>query len=522
MTMNALSQTSPHMLEAPDWLTPLVFVIAVAAGTMIRQGRQAAEGATWVARLFFVTALILAGGVMLAGPMRVELAAWGPAKLALLVDPLSALMLVLVSFLGVIVTRYAVNYLDGDPAQATFSRWLVLTLASVLLLVLSSNLLLFTAAWIATSLSLHQLLTFYRERPAAVIAARKKFIISRLADACMITALVLVWRGHGTWEFHELFANPAGPHSGLVAGLLVAAAMLKSAQFPFHSWLPDTLETPTPVSALMHAGIINAGGFLIVRLSPLVTQSPTALNTLALLGAFTALFASVIMMTQTSIKKSLAWSTVAQMGFMMLQCGLGAFALAMMHIVAHSLYKAHAFLSSGSVVNLAKSAWTPVGRPAAHPLVVLGSLAVSIAIGLSVAAAFSFDLANDPGQVLLIAVFIMAMSHLLWTLWSSSMRQRLILRGIGLVVAATAACFALHAGFEHLLAASVPAYAPLRSGVEYAVMILVALLFLAVLVFQSQLPAWASRPAFQRLYVHASNGFYLGTLFNRITQKFIA
>jgi NAD(P)H-quinone oxidoreductase subunit 5 len=522
MTMNALSQTSPHMLEAPDWLTPLVFVIAVAAATMIRQGRQAAEGATWVARLFFVTALILAGGVMLAGPMRVELAAWGPAKLALLVDPLSALMLVLVSFLGVIVTRYAVNYLDGDPAQATFSRWLVLTLASVLVLVLSSNLLLFTAAWIATSLSLHQLLTFYRERPAAVIAARKKFIISRLADACMITALVLVWRGHGTWEFHELFANPAGPHSGLVAGLLVAAAMLKSAQFPFHSWLPDTLETPTPVSALMHAGIINAGGFLIVRLSPLVTQSPTALNTLALLGAFTALFASVIMMTQTSIKKSLAWSTVAQMGFMMLQCGLGAFALAMMHIVAHSLYKAHAFLSSGSVVNLAKSAWTPVGRPAAHPLVVLGSLAVSIAIGLGVAAAFSFDLANDPGQVLLIAVFIMAMSHLLWTLWSSSMRQRLILRGIGLVVAATAACFALHAGFEHLLATSVPAYAPLRSGVEHAVMILVALLFLAVLVFQSQLPAWASRPAFQRLYVHASNGFYLGTLFNRITQKFIA
>ena len=522
MTMNALSQTSPHMLEAPDWLTPLVFVIAVAAGTMIRQGRQAAEGATWVARLFFVTALILAGGVMLAGPMRVELAAWGPAKLALLVDPLSALMLVLVSFLGVIVTRYAVNYLDGDPAQATFSRWLVLTLASVLVLVLSSNLLLFTAAWIATSLSLHQLLTFYRERPAAVIAARKKFIISRLADACMITALVLVWRGHGTWEFHELFANPAGPHSGLVAGLLVAAAMLKSAQFPFHSWLPDTLETPTPVSALMHAGIINAGGFLIVRLSPLVTQSPTALNTLALLGAFTALFASVIMMTQTSIKKSLAWSTVAQMGFMMLQCGLGAFALAMMHIVAHSLYKAHAFLSSGSVVNLTKSSWAPVGRPAAHPLVVLGSLAVSITMGFGIAAGFGLNLANDPGQVLLVAVFIMAMAHLLWTLWSSSMRQRLILRGLGIVAAATAACFALHAGFEHLLAASVPAYAPLRSGVEHGVMILIALLFLSVLVFQSQLPAWASRPAFARFYVHASNGFYLGTLFNRLTSKLIA
>ncbi|MFN0079409.1 MAG: NADH-quinone oxidoreductase subunit L [Prosthecobacter sp.] len=520
--MTPLIHIAPQLLSAPEWITPMLFLITVGACMLLQEGKLAAEGAAWAARLFFAAAVFLAGAVVLAGPMRIELAAWGPAKLALLIDPLSALMLTLVSFLGLIVTRYSINYLEGDPGQARFSRWLVITLSSVLVLVASSNLLMFTAAWIATSLSLHQLLTFYRERPAAVIAARKKFIISRLADACMITALVLVWHGHGTWEFHELFANPVGPHMGLVAGLFVAAAMLKSAQFPFHSWLPDTLETPTPVSALMHAGIINAGGFLIVRMSPLITQSPVALNTLALLGAFTALFASVIMMTQTSIKKSLAWSTVAQMGFMMLQCGLGAFALAMMHIVAHSLYKAHAFLSSGSVVNLTKSAWTPVGRPAAHPLVVLGSLAVSIAVGFGMATALGVTLQSDPGHTLLIVVFIMAMAHLLWTLWSSSIRQRLILRGLGIAAAATAACFALHAGFEHLLAASVPAYAPLRSGVEHAVIFLVALLFLAVLVFQSQLPAWASRPAFARFYVHASNGFYLGTLFSRLTQKLTA
>ncbi len=228
------------------------------------------------------------------------------------------------------------------------------------------------------------------------------------------------------------------------------------------------------------------------------------------------------MMTQTSIKKSLAWSTVAQMGFMMLQCGLGAFALAMMHIVAHSLYKAHAFLRSGSVVDLAKSAWVPVGRPAAHPLVVLGSLAVSISVGFGMAVALGVTLQSDPGHMLLIAVFIMAMAHLLWTLWSSSLRQRLFLRGLGIVVLATTACFALHSGFEHLLATSLPAYAPSRSGVEHAVMFFVALLFLTVLIFQSQLPAWASHPAFARLYVHASNGFYVGTLLNRITQKLIA
>ena len=520
--MNYLPLTTPALLEASEWITPALLFALVTITMLLRNGKQAAEGAAWVARVFAALTVFIAIGVTLAGPMRIELAAWGPAKLAFLVDPLSALMLVLVSFLGIVVTRYSINYLDGDVGQARFSRWLVLTLTSVLMLVVSSNLLMFTAAWITTSLSLHQLLTFYRDRPAAVVAARKKFIISRMADVCMITALVFVWLGHGTWEFHELFANPAGPHSGIVAGLLVAAAMLKSAQFPFHSWLPDTLETPTPVSALMHAGIINAGGFLIVRLSPLVMQSTGALNTLALLGAFTALFASVIMMTQTSIKKSLAWSTVAQMGFMMLQCGLGAFALAMMHIVAHSLYKAHAFLSSGSVVNLSRSSWTPVGRPAAHPLVVISSLAVSTMVGYGIAVALGVSLQSDPGHMLLIAVYIMAMSHLLWTLWSSSMRQRLILRGLGIVMAATAACFTLHAVFEHLLASSLPTYAPLRSGVEYAVMMLIAALFLAVLVFQSQLPAWASRPAFARFYVHASNGFYLGTLFNRISRKLIA
>ena len=513
---------SPALLEASEWTTPLLLIVTISVAMLMQAGRKAAEGAAMVARLYFLAALIVAGSVAILGSIRIEFASWHSMHLAILLDPLSAIMLLLVSFLGLIVTHYAVNYLDGDERQAIFSRWLILTLSSVLVLVVSSNLLLFTIAWISTSLSLHQLLTFYRKRAAAVMAARKKFIISRLADACMVTALALVWQGHGTWEFHTLFANPAGPNSGLIASLFVAAAMLKSAQFPFHSWLPDTLETPTPVSALMHAGIINAGGFLIIRLSPLVTQSTAALNTLALLGAFTALFASVIMMTQTSIKKSLAWSTVSQMGFMMLQCGLGAFSLAMMHIVAHSLYKAHAFLSSGSVVNITRSAWAPVGRPAAHPLVVMGSLGISIMIGFGIAAAFGITLQNDPGHLLLVTVFIMAMAHLLWTLWSSSMRQRLILRGVSIVTLATASSFALHAAFEHALSGSVSMYAPTRSYAEQVIMIMIGLLFLAVLVFQSQLPAWAARPAFVRLYVHASNGFYLGTLFNRVTRKWVA
>jgi NAD(P)H-quinone oxidoreductase subunit 5 len=152
-------------------------------------------------------------------------------------------------------------------------------------------------------------------------------------------------------------------------------------------------------------------------------------------------------------------------------------------------------------------------------LVVLGSLAVAMVCGISIAIVFGLRLQTNPGQVLLVAIFIMAMAHLLWTLWSSSMRHRLILRGLGITAAASVACFSLHSVFEYLLVSALPAYAPARSGVEYAVMILVALLFLGVLVFQSQLPAWASRPAFARIYVHASNGFYLGTLLSRLTQK---
>ncbi|MCB1279323.1 proton-conducting transporter membrane subunit [Prosthecobacter sp.] len=476
-----------------------------------------------VTRALFAGALLAATAVVVAGPAELVLANLGPGKLSLYLDPLSVLMLGLVTFLGMIVSRYSFNYLAGDPGQARFSRWLVLTLASVSTLVISSNLLMFALAWVATSLSLHKLLLFYPERVGAVLAAKKKFIVSRIGDVCLLAALLLVWQVFGTWDFQAIFAastqHQGEPAISWICGLLVAVALIKSAQFPFHSWLPDTLETPTPVSALMHAGIINAGGFLVVRLSPLIAQSPGSLNALALVGAFTALFASVIMMTQTSIKKSLAWSTVAQMGFMMLQCGLGAFALAMLHIVAHSLYKAHAFLSSGSIVNIAKSAWVPTGRPAAHPLIVLSSLGVAVAVGCGMGALFGLQVSSDLGHLMLVAVFVMALAHMLWTLWSSSMVQKLLLWGLLITTAATAVCFGLHSGSEHLLAGVLPEYAPARSGVEYAVMAVVGLLFLAVLIFQSQLPLWATRPAFARFYVHASNGFYLGTLFGRLVQK---
>lgn len=444
--------------------------------------------------------------------------------LDLFIDPLSITMLVLVAFLTAVVTRYSVHYLAGDPGQGRFAKWLAITSGSVLLLIVSGNLLLFTLAWMATSLSLHQLLTFYSERPAALLAARKKFIISRLGDVCLIGALALTWQCFGSWRFTEIFSQAetlraGGAHPvclGWTSLLLVLGALLKSAQFPFHTWLPDTMDSPTPVSALMHAGIINAGGFLVVRLSPVIASSPAALNALALVGAFTALFASVVMLTQTSVKRSLAYSTIAQMGFMMLQCGLGAFALAVLHIVAHSLYKAHAFLSSGSVVQMSQSAWAPSERPAAHPVVLGATLATAVGITWLVGGLFGITPASGAGVLLLGAVFIMAVAYLLWNLWASSHRAGLIGWGIAMTGAASTGYFALHAVFEHMLAPSLPHYAPERAVWEYGVMTLVVLLFLAVLVFQSQLPAWSSNRLGRALYVHASHGFYVGALWRRL------
>jgi NAD(P)H-quinone oxidoreductase subunit 5 len=283
------------------------------------------------------------------------------------VDALSAIMLVLVSFVGAVVVRYSRNYLDGDPGQERFFRRLCLTLAAVLVLIVSGNLVTFLAAWVATSMGLHQLLLFYGERANARLAARKKFVVSQLADLCLLCAAALLWHAFGSLNFATTFTAAEGIRAsgtapdGLtwIAILMVAGALLKSAQFPFHGWLLEVMETPTPVSALLHAGIINAGGFLILRFADVIALSVPALNMLTIVGGATAMFGSVVMLAQTSVKAQLAYSTVAQMGFMLLQYGLGAFPAALLHILAHSLYKAHAFLASGSVIDLARASWSP-------------------------------------------------------------------------------------------------------------------------------------------------------------------
>ena len=274
--------------------------------------------------------------------------------LSVRLDAVSVIMMLVVTFVGWVVVRYAGTYLDGEARQGQFTGWLLATLAAVLLLVIAGNLWMLAAAWVATSLLLHKLLLFYPERLGAQRAARKKYIIARVSDGALLAAMALLGYSYGTRDIGlimEAAQNGAAP-IGITwaAGLLAVAAVLKSAQFPFHGWLTEVMETPTPVSALLHAGVINAGGFLLIRFADVMLLSPGVLAVLVMVGGFTAIFGSAVMLTQPAVKTSLAWSTVAQMGFMILQCGLALFPLALLHIVAHSLYKAHSFLASGGAV----------------------------------------------------------------------------------------------------------------------------------------------------------------------------
>jgi len=418
-------------------------------------------------------------------------------------DRLTDVLLLLSTFLFAVICRYSRRYLAGDPGQARFYFWLCCTGSCVFALILAQNLLLFAFAWLAMSLSLHQLLQFYPNRPGALLAARKKFLISRLGDCALAGALVLTYRVFGTWDFRTLFAAAESLRAGghipvsvsLVACLLVFAAMLKSAQFPFHSWLPDTMETPTPVSALMHAGIINAGGILVIRLSPIVSLSPVALTALTVVGAFTAVFGSVVALTQASVKRCLAFSTVAQMGFMMLECGLGAFHLALLHLAAHSLYKAYSFLSSGSVVST-----TPPRAAAATGVAALvaGSLPALLAWWTSFA---QFD------QPVLSGIFFLGVAQLLW----SSKRGWQAITGILVAVFLTA----VYLGLE---TAASTVVTPLHIHANGVLSAGILVLFLLTALLQSQLPRIWQTDAVSRFYVHARNGFYFNTLANRLTM----
>ena len=438
-------------------------------------------------------------------------------------DVVSVIMLVLVSFIGWIVLRYSASYLDGEARQGAFLGWMAATLAAVMLLVQAGNLIHFVAAWIATSLCLHRLLLFYGDRIQAVRAARKKLIVARIGDAALIGAAVLLFIGYGTLDIATVLAaarNGIAPAGAIwAAGLLVLAALLKSAQFPAHGWLTEVMETPTPVSALLHAGVINAGGFLLIRFADVLLLAPGVLAVLVMIGGFTALFAGLAMLSQSAVKNSLAWSTIAQMGFMIMQCGLALFGLALLHIVAHSLYKAHAFLASGTAVNLVAAIRRPGPIAIPNGWAVIRAFAVALLIYAVIGFGFGFD-TKSPQAIALGAILIFGVAYLL-AQGLADAAPRVLTRRIALYsIAASFSYFALQTGAEWLTAGTLPA-TPVPGPLEWALLILALLSFGLVAVAQAMFPLWAYHPAAAGLRVHLSNGLYANAVFDRLVGNWL-
>lgn len=491
----------------------LLVVPASLACVALLPGTQSSPGWTraLIAALFsFACAFAAAIVVGIEGTVIARLP--GPLPSSVRADLLTVVMLLLVTFIGAVILQFSRRYLAGDGGERRYIRWFCATLAAVTLLVVTNNLAVLTFAWIATSLALHQLLTHYPDRVPALIAAHKKFIASRVADLCLIGAVALIGNAFGTLEMDRIFAALATTtiSSDLhwAAVLLVASAALKCAQLPFHGWLIQVMEAPTPVSALLHAGVVNIGGFLMIRLAPLMTTSEIAQTLLVICGCTTAVIAALVMTTRVSIKVALAWSTCAQMGFMLLECGLGAYPLALLHIVAHSCYKAHSFLASGSVVER----WRAESLRATRDGISIGNWYGAIAIGavavLAAGALAGSSPEAEPALWALVAIVALGLTPFVVNGFAAGW-ARVALLGLA-AFALSSLYFLWHAVFGALLTPAAPA-------VHDLVITLVA--FGLLFVVQATLITQPHGSLARRLYPPLFAGLYLDELFTRFTFK---
>ena len=463
--------------------------------------------------------LVAAIRLVLQGPDTSVTIGIGSAGLSARLDIVSVAMTLTVAFVGWVVLRFSRIALDGEARQDAFMVWMSVTIACVLLLVAAGNLLQLVLAWIATGVGLRQLLLFYPERAQARRAARKKTVSSLVASGALVLAAGILIAGFGTADIEAINAAAhAGGGAGpiwLAALLLAVAAIFKSALIPTHGWLTEVMEAPTPVSALLHAGVVNAGGFLLIRFADVLLNAPGVLAALALVGGFSALVGAAVALTQPAVKTALAWSTCAQMGFMVLQCGLALFPLALLHIVAHSLYKAHAFLASGGAVAEVAAIRRP--GPVAVPDMVAVARAFGLALVLYLAVGMLFGLPDKPPQtVALGAILIFGVVYLIAQGLADLAPRDLTLRTVLMSVAATLAYFGLQEGATLVSAGTLPAPPP-PDGLIWAAITLALVSFGIAAVAQTTFPLWAGHPAAAGIRVHLLNGLYLNALTDRMT-----
>lgn len=514
-----LAAITPTMI-APLALLPVIVLAALRPGK--RPGRLPLLSELVA---FAGFALTLAGLAQVAlGHASTATSSAAPLPFSLRADLVAASLAALVGFIGWIVMRYSRTYLDGEAREGAFHGLMLTALAAVLLFVQAGTLPTLIIATVAVGLALRKLLLFYPDRAEAQRAATKFAYVWHGGDVLLAFAAALLFSRFGTLDLAALPAAAAATGLGLAGTLgiaaLVAAAALKTAAFPLHGWLTEVMEAPTPVSALLHAGIINSGGVLLIIAAGLVQQSAGAMAALVMIGGFTALLGAAVMLTQSAIKTALAWSTVSQMGFMLLQCGLGLWTLALLHIIAHSLYKAHAFLSSGGAVTEVSNIRRP--GPVAAPSVaaVLKSFALALAIFAAIAAAFTAAFGPKTPQALALgAILIFGVAYLVAQGLADRAPVALTKRTAAAALAAAIGYFSFQTAAQAIWGPVLPA-APMPGELEWALLVIAVASFGLVAFAQALFPLWAHHPATAGLRVHLANGLYLNALLDRAIGGF--
>jgi NADH-quinone oxidoreductase subunit L len=360
------------MVTMPLWIIPALplagFLLCGLLGRRLGKGFVTAcgVGSVGLATLAAYARLLpYAAGVFSGNSAPVVEKAWtwmtaGPftADVSLRLDPLSAVMLSFVTFVGFLIHVYSIGYMKEDAGYWRYFSYLNLFMFSMLVLVLGSNFLVLFVGWEGVGLCSYLLIAFDYEKETAAAAGRKAFVTNRVGDFFFLIALFLVFGAFGTLEFGRIFpaivTDPSRyqPYLTAIALCLFGGAAGKSAQIPLYVWLPDAMAGPTPVSALIHAAtMVTAGVYLVVRCNVVFRLAPDAMLLVATVGALTAILAAVIGMAQNDIKKVLAYSTISQLGYMFLACGVGAFVAGIFHVVTHAFFKALLFLGSGSVIH---------------------------------------------------------------------------------------------------------------------------------------------------------------------------
>jgi len=312
-------------------------------------------------------------------------------KASFLLDPLSSVMVLVITGVGALIHLYSIGYMHGDRGAARYFIYLNLFVFSMLTLVLGDNFLVLFVGWEAVGLCSYLLIGFWYERDSAVEAGKKAFIVNRVGDFCFLIALFMILFHFGSLDFGVVLPQAASvlgagtAAATLVCLLLFGGATGKSAQIPLYVWLPDAMEGPTPVSALIHAAtMVTAGVYMVARTNALFALSPLAMGVVATIGALTLLMAGTIALVQNDIKRVLAYSTVSQLGYMFLAAGVGAYTAAIFHLMTHAFFKALLFLGAGSVIHalhgeqdIRRMGGLRAGLPVTHWTFTVGGLAIA-------------------------------------------------------------------------------------------------------------------------------------------------